>query len=88
MAMIAKNIFSTSVSTVAVEQEFSTGGNILDERRSCLTPKALQIQVCVDDWTKAEYRQQELVQETTYDFFKDDQPEAGGSGAVDSEGPE
>ncbi|KAK0574742.1 hypothetical protein LWI29_028337 [Acer saccharum] len=49
MAMIAKNIFSTPVSTMAVEQEFSAGGNILDERRSCLTPKALQIQVCVDD---------------------------------------
>ena len=82
MAMIAKNIFSTSVSTVAVEQEFSAGGNILDEKRSCLTPKALQIQVCVDDWTKAKYRQQEIQQEPTYDFFKDDEPEAGeGSGA-------
>ena len=61
MAMIAKNIFSTSVSTVAVEQEFSVGGNILDEQHSCLTPKSLQIQVCVDDWTKAQYRQQEIV---------------------------
>ncbi|KAK0581450.1 hypothetical protein LWI29_007554 [Acer saccharum] len=82
LAMIAKNIFSTPVSTVAVEQEFSAGGNILDEKRSCLTPKALQIQVCVDDWTKAEYRQQELQQEPTYDFFKEDEPEAGeGSGA-------
>ena len=82
MAMIAKNIFSTPVSTVAVEQEFSTRRNILDEKRSCLTPKALQIQVCVDDWTKAEYRQQELQQEPTYDFFKEDEPEAGeGSGA-------
>ena len=77
MAMIAKNIFSTPVSTVAMEQEFSTGGNILDEKCSCLTLKALQIQVCVDDWTKAEYRQQEIDQEPTYDLFKDDEPEAG-----------
>ena len=77
MATIAKNIFSTPVSTMAVEQEFSAGGNILDERRSCLTPKSLQIQVCVDDWTKAQYRQQELSQEPVYDFFKDDQPEEG-----------
>ncbi|KAK0586135.1 hypothetical protein LWI29_001618 [Acer saccharum] len=58
-------------------------GNILDEKRSCLTPKALQIQVCVDDWTKAEYRQQEIDQEPTYDFFKDDEPES--SGAVEPE---
>ena len=76
MAMIAKNIFSTPVSTVAVEQEFSAGGNILDEQRSCLTPKSLQMQVCVDDWTKAQYRQQELQQDPTYDFFKDDEPDA------------
>ncbi|KAK0597411.1 hypothetical protein LWI29_024997 [Acer saccharum] len=75
MAMIAKNIFSTPVSTVAVEQEFSAGGNILDEKRLCLTPKTLQIQVCVDDWTNAEYRQQEIDQEPVYDFFKDDEPE-------------
>ena len=73
--MIAKNIFSTPVFTVAIEQEFSAGGNILDELRSCLTPKSLQIQVCVDDWTKTQYRQQELQKETTYDFFKDDEPE-------------
>ncbi|KAI9165216.1 hypothetical protein LWI28_009816 [Acer negundo] len=76
MATIAKNIISTPVSTVAVEQEFSAGGNILDERHSCLTPKALQIQVCVDDWTKAQYRQQEIEHEITYDFFKDDKHES------------
>ena len=75
--MIAKNIFSTPVSTVAVEQEFSAGGNIMDEQRSCFTLKSLQIQVCVDDWTKAQYRQQELQQEPTYDFFKDEEPETG-----------
>ena len=62
---------------VAVEQKFSAGGNILDEQRSCLTPKSLQIQVCVDDWTKVQYRQQELQQEPTYDFFKDDEPKTG-----------
>ncbi|KAI9169555.1 hypothetical protein LWI28_013975 [Acer negundo] len=85
MAIIAKISFSTPVSTVAVEQEFSTGGNILDERRSCLTPKALQIQVCVDDWTKAHYRQQEIKYEITYDFFKDDEHE---NGETSTTGPE
>ena len=76
MTKIAKNIFSTPVSTVVVEQEFSARGNILDEQRSCLTPKSLHIQVCVDDWMKAQYRQQELDQEPVYDFFKDEQPKA------------
>ena len=34
------------------------------------------MQVCIDDWTKAQYRQQELQQDPTYDFFKDDEPDA------------
>ncbi|KAK2655005.1 hypothetical protein Ddye_008057 [Dipteronia dyeriana] len=76
LAMIAKQIFSTPVSTVAVEQQFSAGGNILDSRRSLLSPKSIQIQACVDDWTKAEYRQQEIDHEEPYYFFKDDQLDA------------
>ena len=60
-----------------MEQEFSTGGNILDPKRSCLSPKSLQMQTCVDDWTKAQNRQEEIDQEEPYDFFKDDQPKSG-----------
>ncbi|KAK3189556.1 hypothetical protein Dsin_029117 [Dipteronia sinensis] len=74
LAMIAKQILSTPVSTVAVEQQFSAGGNILDPKRSLISPKSLQIQACVEYWTKAQYRQQEIDQEEPYDFFKDDQP--------------
>ncbi|KAK3199172.1 hypothetical protein Dsin_022587 [Dipteronia sinensis] len=74
LAMIAKQILSTPVSTVAVEQHFSAGGNILDPRCSLMSPKSLQIQACVEDWTKAQNRQQEIDQEEPYDFFKDDQP--------------
>ncbi|KAL5860997.1 hypothetical protein ACOSQ4_002293 [Xanthoceras sorbifolium] len=57
LAIIAKQIFGTPVSTVAVEQEFSACGNVLDERRALLSPDSIQIHVCVDDWTKATYRQ-------------------------------
>ncbi|KAK3205551.1 hypothetical protein Dsin_019597 [Dipteronia sinensis] len=74
LAMIAKQILSTPVSTVAVEQQFSAGGNILDPKRSLMSPKSLQIQACVEYWTKAQYRQQEMDQEEPYDFFKDDKP--------------
>ncbi|KAK2655640.1 hypothetical protein Ddye_008692 [Dipteronia dyeriana] len=38
LSIIAKQILVTLVSTVAVEQEFSVGGNILDTRRSLLSP--------------------------------------------------
>ncbi|KAL5823951.1 hypothetical protein ACOSQ4_021851 [Xanthoceras sorbifolium] len=70
LAIIAKQIFGTPVSTVAVEQEFSAGGNVLDERRALLSPDSIQIQICVDDWTKATYRQQELdLVSDNNDFF-------------------
>ncbi|KAK3182696.1 hypothetical protein Dsin_029982 [Dipteronia sinensis] len=72
--MIAKNILSTPVSTVTVEQQFSAGGNILEPTCSLMSPKSLQMQACVEYWTKAQYRQQEIDQEEPYDFFKDDEP--------------
>ncbi|KAK2644810.1 hypothetical protein Ddye_020005 [Dipteronia dyeriana] len=73
LAIIAKQILGTPVSTVAVEQEFSAGGNIMDPRRSVLCPQSLEAQACVDDWTKVKFRQQELEPEIVNDFFKDDQ---------------
>ncbi|KAL5808590.1 hypothetical protein ACOSQ3_029281 [Xanthoceras sorbifolium] len=70
LAIIAKQIFGTPVSTVAVEHKFSAGGNVLDERRALLSPDSIQIQVCVDNWTKATYRQQELdLVSNDNDFF-------------------
>ncbi|KAK2663327.1 hypothetical protein Ddye_001901 [Dipteronia dyeriana] len=57
LSIIAKQILATPVSTVAVEQKFSAGGNILDARRSLLSLESIQVQVCVDDWTNAGYRQ-------------------------------
>ncbi|KAK2658344.1 hypothetical protein Ddye_004877, partial [Dipteronia dyeriana] len=72
LSIIAKHILAIPVSIVAVEQEFSVGGNILDARRSLLSLESIQVQVCVDDWTKDEYRQQEMEPEVIYDFFDND----------------
>ncbi|KAK3229593.1 hypothetical protein Dsin_001474 [Dipteronia sinensis] len=41
LAMIAKQILSTPVSKVAIEQQFSAGENILDAKRSLMSPKSL-----------------------------------------------
>ena len=57
--VIAKEILASPVSTVAVEQTFSSGGNILDIRRSTLYPSSLEAQACVDDWSRAELRRQQ-----------------------------
>ena len=60
LTAIAKQVLAAPVSTVAVEQAFSQGGNILDERRSSLAPESIEAQVCVDDWTRAELCQQKM----------------------------
>ncbi|KAK2636377.1 hypothetical protein Ddye_031169 [Dipteronia dyeriana] len=83
LSIIAKQILATPVSTVAVEQEFSAGGNILDAKRSLLSPESIQVQVCVDDWTKAGYRQQEMEPEVIYDFFDDDHTTGTGTDGSD-----
>ena len=60
LSIIAKQILGTPVSTVAVEQEFSSDGNILDLKRSLMSPESAQVEVYVHDWTKAQLRQQEM----------------------------
>ena len=54
-------MLTVPASTVAVEQLFSKGGNILDDRRSNLKTTTLEAQVCVDDWARARDRTQELL---------------------------
>ncbi|XP_037495990.1 uncharacterized protein LOC105640816 [Jatropha curcas] len=44
---------------VAVEQAFSAGGQILDPTRSRLSPNNVEMQECVDDWTRAALRTQD-----------------------------
>ncbi|KAK3205998.1 hypothetical protein Dsin_020044 [Dipteronia sinensis] len=83
LAIIAKQILGTPVSTVAVKQEFSAHGNIMDPRRSLLSPESIQVQVCVDDWTKTQNRQQEIEQEALYDFFDNDHTTGTGTEGSD-----
>lgn len=52
VSLIAKEILACPSSTVAVEQAFSVGGYILDERRSRLTVENLENQALLDDWTR------------------------------------
>ncbi|KAL6585087.1 hypothetical protein OROMI_004376 [Orobanche minor] len=54
VATIAKEILVVPASTVSVERAFSTGGYILDERRSRLTPQNLEAHALMNDWVKAD----------------------------------
>ena len=61
LAKVALQVLAVPASTVAVEQLFSKGGNILDEKRSRMKASSLEAQVCVDDWSRAIDLTQELL---------------------------
>ncbi|KAM3284668.1 hypothetical protein P3S67_023467 [Capsicum chacoense] len=51
---MAREVLSIPISRVASECAFSTDGRILDSFRSSLTPKLVQILVCLQDWIRSE----------------------------------
>ncbi|KAK9273474.1 hypothetical protein L1049_018284 [Liquidambar formosana] len=53
LAMVAREVLSIPVSTVASECAFSTGGRVLDQFRSSLTPKVVECLICAQDWLRA-----------------------------------
>ncbi|RAL37392.1 hypothetical protein DM860_000086 [Cuscuta australis] len=56
LGMLARQVLSVPVSTVAVEREFSAGGNILTDYQSCLNAESLETLVCNQDWLLARRR--------------------------------
>ncbi|CAL5408167.1 unnamed protein product [Camellia sinensis] len=53
LSQVARDILAIPVSTVASESTFSTGGRILDQFRSSLTPKLVESLICTQDWLRA-----------------------------------
>ncbi|KAI8558897.1 hypothetical protein RHMOL_Rhmol04G0132000 [Rhododendron molle] len=51
--MVARDVLSILVSTVASESAFSTGGSILDPFRSNLAPKTVEALVCTQNWLRS-----------------------------------
>ena len=71
-------MLAAPVSTVVVEQAFSLWGNILEARRSSLHLSTLEITTCIDDWTRADLRQQEDAPDEFENLF--DNASASGTG--------
>ncbi|RAL54792.1 hypothetical protein DM860_017985 [Cuscuta australis] len=81
LGMLARQVLSVPVSTVAVEREFSAGGNILTDFRSCLSAECLETLVCNQDWLLARRR----AQESTYQLESEHYMNATTDGSPSSE---
>lgn len=53
LGLIAKDVLAMPVSTVASESAFSTGGRILNNYRSSLTPKTVEALISTQNWFRA-----------------------------------
>ncbi|XP_050222749.1 zinc finger BED domain-containing protein RICESLEEPER 3-like [Mercurialis annua] len=52
LSRMARDVLAVPVSTVASESAFSTGGRVLDDFRSSLTPTIVEALICTQDWLK------------------------------------
>jgi len=53
LSSLARDVLAIPISTVASESAFSTGGRILDDFRSSLTPFMVEALVCTQDWLRS-----------------------------------
>jgi hypothetical protein len=61
---MARDVLAIPISTVASESAFSTGGRILDDFRSSLTPFMIEALVCSQDWLRRSPPTLNLVENT------------------------
>ena len=55
LSIMARDLLTIPVSTVASESAFSLGGKTISPARSALKPMTVQALVCLQDWRRAEY---------------------------------
>ena len=51
LSIIARNVLTVPVSTVASETAFSAGGRVVNKKRCNLSPQAIEAVVCLKDWS-------------------------------------
>ncbi|KAK4572660.1 hypothetical protein RGQ29_030905 [Quercus rubra] len=63
LSIMAREILSVLVSTVASEASFSASGRVVSDKRCGLSPETVEALVCLKDWNLADTRRQEAEQE-------------------------
>ncbi|KAK1260451.1 hypothetical protein QJS04_geneDACA013374 [Acorus gramineus] len=61
LSIMARDLLTPPVSTVALESSFSTSGRILSERRTRLAASSLEALICLKDWSDADETDQEFL---------------------------
>ncbi|PKA57772.1 Putative AC transposase [Apostasia shenzhenica] len=56
LSKMAKDIFTIPITTIASESAFSTGGRVLGDYRSVISPKTLDALVCTESWIRAAHK--------------------------------
>ena len=63
LSIITRDVLIVSMSTVASEAAFSTGGIMVSKKICNLSPKAIEVVVCLKDWSLADKILHDHVQE-------------------------
>jgi hypothetical protein len=69
VAVMARDILSIPISTVASESTFSTGGRVIDQYRSSLKPDIVEVLVCTKDWLYGQQGNIRLLVICIFNFF-------------------
>ena len=63
LSIIARDVLTVPVGTVASEAAFSAGGRVVSKKRCNLSPQAIEAVVCLKDWSLADKRLHDHVRE-------------------------